>query len=70
MNLQDLTLRELRAGLDRREFSSSDATRACLERIAATEPQLNAFITVCEAQSAGRRPKPPTGGWPPGVRHR
>jgi aspartyl-tRNA(Asn)/glutamyl-tRNA(Gln) amidotransferase subunit A len=27
------------------------ATRACLERIAATDPQLNAFITVCAEQA-------------------
>jgi aspartyl-tRNA(Asn)/glutamyl-tRNA(Gln) amidotransferase subunit A len=47
MSLFDLTLSELRTGLDRREFSSAEATRACLERIAATDPQLNAFITVC-----------------------
>ena len=61
MALHDLTLNQLRTGLDRREFSATEAARACLERIAATEPQLNAFITVCteqalaEAASADRR---------------
>ena len=61
MSLFNLTLSELRAGLDRRDFSSAEATRACLERIAATDPQLNAFITVCgesalaEAGAADRR---------------
>jgi aspartyl-tRNA(Asn)/glutamyl-tRNA(Gln) amidotransferase subunit A len=61
MSLFDLTLSELRAGLDRREFSSAEVTSACLERIAAIEPRLNAFITVCgeaalaEAGAADRR---------------
>ncbi|TLM67158.1 MAG: Asp-tRNA(Asn)/Glu-tRNA(Gln) amidotransferase subunit GatA [Deltaproteobacteria bacterium] len=61
MSLFELTLQDLRTGLDRREFSSAEATRAFLDRIAATDPQLNAFITVCaeqalaEAAAADRR---------------
>ncbi len=61
MALFDLTLSELRTGLDRREFSSVEATQAFLDRIAATDAQLNAFITVCadmalaEAAAADRR---------------
>jgi aspartyl-tRNA(Asn)/glutamyl-tRNA(Gln) amidotransferase subunit A len=61
LSLHDLTLNELRTGLDRREFSSTEVTRACLARIAATDPRLNAFITVCgepalaEAEAADRR---------------
>ena len=61
MALFDLTLSELRAGLDRREFSSVEATQAFLARIAAIDEQINAFITVCaemalaEAEAADRR---------------
>ena len=61
MALYELTLSELRAGLDRREFTSVEATRAFLARIADTDPRLNAFITVCadqaleEAAAADRR---------------
>ncbi len=47
MVLYDLTLSELRAGLDRREFSSVEATQAFLARVAATDERINAFITVC-----------------------
>jgi aspartyl-tRNA(Asn)/glutamyl-tRNA(Gln) amidotransferase subunit A len=51
MALFDQTLSALRAGLDRREFSAVEVTRACLERIAATDRQVNAFITVCAEQA-------------------
>ncbi|HBT81917.1 MAG TPA: Asp-tRNA(Asn)/Glu-tRNA(Gln) amidotransferase GatCAB subunit A, partial [Desulfuromonas sp.] len=48
MNLIDLPIHQLRAQLDRRETSAVTLTRACLERIAATDGDLNAFITVSE----------------------
>jgi len=51
MALHEQTLSSIRNGLDRREFSAVELTRACLERIAATNPRLNAFITVCAEQA-------------------
>ncbi|MBE0576735.1 MAG: Asp-tRNA(Asn)/Glu-tRNA(Gln) amidotransferase subunit GatA [Desulfuromonadales bacterium] len=58
MTIYDLTLAELRARLDNRELSAVEVTNAYLSRIAATNPAVNAFITVCsdtaiaEAQAA------------------
>jgi len=46
MGLHTKTLTELKAGLDRGEFTSVDVTRALLERIATHDKDLNAFITV------------------------
>ncbi len=49
MSLSELTgesLIGIRARLACREISAEEATRACLERIAATEPSINALITV------------------------
>src|SRR5260370_7103784 len=45
--LNRLTITEARELLSSRKASSRELTRACLDRIAAIEPQLNAFITVC-----------------------
>jgi aspartyl-tRNA(Asn)/glutamyl-tRNA(Gln) amidotransferase subunit A len=42
------TLAELSAALAKRAFSSEELTRACLERIARLNGELNAFITVDE----------------------
>ncbi len=50
-DLNRLTIAEAQAKLRTREISSRDLTRACLDRIAAVEPKLNAFITVCEREA-------------------
>ena len=50
-DLNKLTIAEAQANLRKREISSRDLTRACLDRIAAVEPKLNAFITVCEREA-------------------
>ncbi len=42
-----LTIAEARELLDRRELSAVELTRSCLDRIAAHDGRLNAFITVC-----------------------
>jgi len=61
MELFDLTIHQMRAGLAAKRFSSVEATRAMLERIQATEPAINAFITVtpeqalADAEAADRR---------------
>jgi aspartyl-tRNA(Asn)/glutamyl-tRNA(Gln) amidotransferase subunit A len=46
MELFELTIPELHAKLQKKEVSAVEATRAMLARIEATEPQVNAFITV------------------------
>ncbi len=59
--MHDKNLTELAAGLRAGDFSSEELTRACLERIAAHDGELNSFITVDEeraleqAQAADRR---------------
>src|ERR1700733_10045534 len=49
--LTKLTIAEAQAKLRKREISARELTRACLDRIAAVEPKLNAFITVTEAEA-------------------
>ena len=50
-DLNRLTIAEAQAKLRKREISSRELTRACLDRIAAVEPKLNAFITVTEREA-------------------
>ena len=62
--LNRLTITEARERLRRREISARELTRACLDRIAAVEPRVNAFITVsaseamAQAEDADRRLAP------------
>lgn len=51
MDLNSLTISQLREKLTAGEVTSVELTRACLERIAATDDKVNAFITIC-AQEA------------------
>jgi aspartyl-tRNA(Asn)/glutamyl-tRNA(Gln) amidotransferase subunit A len=61
--LNCLTISAAAERLRRRDFSALELTRACLERIGAVDPKLNAFITVTEreaiaqAEAADRRLK-------------
>lgn len=48
MNLNNLTIKQALDGLKKKEFSSQDLTRSCLERIKNLEQKLNAFVTICE----------------------
>lgn len=58
MTIYNLTLAELRSKLDSRQLTSVEITEAYLQRITATNPDINAFITTCtetalaEAQAA------------------
>jgi aspartyl-tRNA(Asn)/glutamyl-tRNA(Gln) amidotransferase subunit A len=51
LELFRLTIAEARDRLARREISSLELTRACLDRIAGLERRLNAFITVCPREA-------------------
>jgi aspartyl-tRNA(Asn)/glutamyl-tRNA(Gln) amidotransferase subunit A len=52
--LNRLTIAEARELLRKREISASELARACLDRIAAVEPRLRAFITVCESEATAQ----------------
>jgi aspartyl-tRNA(Asn)/glutamyl-tRNA(Gln) amidotransferase subunit A len=51
MTIADLTISELSTRLASGDVLSSDATEACLERIADGDARLNAFITVLAAEA-------------------
>ncbi|PLX28810.1 Asp-tRNA(Asn)/Glu-tRNA(Gln) amidotransferase GatCAB subunit A [Candidatus Parcubacteria bacterium] len=48
MNLNELTIKQAREGLDNGDFSSVDLTKACLKRITERNKDINAFITVTD----------------------
>ncbi len=50
-SLEGRSIQELAAGLRARKFSSVELTRQLLSRIAVSQPQLNALITVTEQQA-------------------
>ncbi len=51
MSLTDLTLRAIQQRLQARELTSVDLTRAFLDRIAAVDGRINAFLTVTGEQA-------------------
>ena len=51
MKFHDLSIQEIRQKLLSGELTSVELTQKCLERIKATDHQLNAFITVCEEEA-------------------
>ncbi|MEA3363500.1 MAG: Asp-tRNA(Asn)/Glu-tRNA(Gln) amidotransferase subunit GatA [Thermodesulfobacteriota bacterium] len=51
MKFHDLTIQEIRQKLISGKLTSVELTRACLERVKATDDRLNAFITVCEEEA-------------------
>jgi aspartyl-tRNA(Asn)/glutamyl-tRNA(Gln) amidotransferase subunit A len=48
MNLNELTIKQASDGLAKKEFSSVDLTKACLEQIKKTDNKIKAFITLTE----------------------
>jgi aspartyl-tRNA(Asn)/glutamyl-tRNA(Gln) amidotransferase subunit A len=51
LELHEFSLRELRRGLQERDFSSVELTTTLLKRISALNPALNAFVTVTESKA-------------------
>jgi aspartyl-tRNA(Asn)/glutamyl-tRNA(Gln) amidotransferase subunit A len=51
MNLNELTIEQSHEGLKKKEFTSVELTQACLQRIKERNPEINAFITVCEDEA-------------------
>lgn len=45
MKLNTLTIEQARDGLQKKEFTSAELTKACLTRIEETEPKINALVT-------------------------
>lgn len=48
MDLYKLTIKQAVEGLKKKEFSSEEITKSCLERIKTLEHKLNAFVTTLE----------------------
>jgi len=51
MNINELTIIKAREGLEKKEFSSMELTKAFLKEIKEKDSKLNAFITVCEKEA-------------------
>lgn len=51
MSLNQLTITQAKKGLKEKKFTSEELTKACLTRIKAIEPKLNAFVTVTEEEA-------------------
>ena len=51
MKLNELTIKQAKEGLSKKEFSSTELTMACLEQIKTNDKELNSFITVCDEKT-------------------
>ncbi|MGI6153837.1 MAG: Asp-tRNA(Asn)/Glu-tRNA(Gln) amidotransferase subunit GatA [Christensenellaceae bacterium] len=51
MKLNELTVKQALLALDKKEISSEELTRACLDSVHKNEPHINALITVTEQQA-------------------
>src|SRR6266567_2319153 len=52
--LNKLTIAKARSMLRKGDITALELTRACLDRIKAIEPKLNAFITITENEALGQ----------------
>ncbi|HYE60006.1 MAG TPA: amidase, partial [Candidatus Kapabacteria bacterium] len=51
MHLHELTIARAATGLEKKEFSAVELTRACLSRITERNADINAFITIAEDEA-------------------
>lgn len=51
MELTALTIKQAAGLLDKKEISSAELTQACIDRIGAVEPRVNALVTVCAEEA-------------------
>lgn len=51
MNLNELTIKKVLDGLKKKEFSSVELTKACVDRINSVEGKINAFVTTQEEEA-------------------
>jgi aspartyl-tRNA(Asn)/glutamyl-tRNA(Gln) amidotransferase subunit A len=51
MKLYELTIKQSLEGLTKKEFSAGDLTKSCLDRISMLNPQINAYLTVCNKEA-------------------
>jgi aspartyl-tRNA(Asn)/glutamyl-tRNA(Gln) amidotransferase subunit A len=54
MKLNNLTIKQAKDGLRKKEFSSLELVNACLEQINKRNKELNVFITICENEALER----------------
>ncbi|MFH1889963.1 MAG: Asp-tRNA(Asn)/Glu-tRNA(Gln) amidotransferase subunit GatA [Candidatus Kuenenbacteria bacterium] len=57
MNLKDLTIKKAHKGLIKKEFSSTELTKAYLEQIKKVDKDVKAFITVTEKEALNQAEK-------------
>jgi len=51
MNLNEFTIENAHEGLKKKEFSSEDLTKSCLEHIEKVDKNINAFITILKKEA-------------------
>ncbi len=51
MQLNNLNIKQAKEGLKKKDFSSLELTKACLDQIKKTEGKLNAFVTVTDKEA-------------------